>query len=53
MPVPTTSGTDFNYITARNLHPTFGAEIIGVDFSKPLTDEVIEEILIAAKKVGP
>lgn len=32
------------------LHPTFGAEIRGVDFSKPVTKEVAEEIVLAADK---
>jgi alpha-ketoglutarate-dependent 2,4-dichlorophenoxyacetate dioxygenase len=33
------------------LHPTFGAEISGVDFSKPITDETFADILAACIKV--
>lgn len=28
----------------NKLHPTFGAEIEGVDFSKPISDEQLTEI---------
>lgn len=52
MPALATDST-FNYITVKNLHPTFGAEISGIDFSKPLPDEVFGEVFAAAKKVGP
>lgn len=45
------SSPTFDYITVKNLHPTFGAEISGVDFSKPLSNEVFGEIFTAAKKV--
>lgn len=44
--------TDFHYIAIKELHPTFGAEISGVDFSKPVTKEVFAEILAAINKVG-
>lgn len=45
-------GTDFHYIAIKQLHPSFGAEISGVEFSKPVTKEVFAEILAAIKKVG-
>ncbi|KAJ5989601.1 alpha-ketoglutarate-dependent 2-4-dichlorophenoxyacetate dioxygenase [Penicillium waksmanii] len=45
-------GTDFHYIAIKELHPTFGAEISGVDFSKPVTKEVFAEILAAINKYG-
>lgn len=54
MPAPATnSPPTFKYITVKRLHPTFGAEINGVDFSNQLTDEVLGEIFVAAKTVSP
>lgn len=44
--------SDFQYISIKELHPTFGAEISGVDFSKPVVEEVFSEILAAINKVG-
>ncbi|RDL38139.1 Uncharacterized protein BP5553_05572 [Venustampulla echinocandica] len=46
------NGSTFNHITVKELHPTFGAEISGVDFSAPLTEEVFAEILAAITKYG-
>jgi alpha-ketoglutarate-dependent 2,4-dichlorophenoxyacetate dioxygenase len=43
----------FNHISIKNLHPTFGAEISGVDFSQPVPQEVFNEILTAITQVGP
>lgn len=43
--------TSFNKISIRELHPTFGAEISGVDFSLPLPEDVFAEILSAITKV--
>jgi alpha-ketoglutarate-dependent 2,4-dichlorophenoxyacetate dioxygenase len=43
----------FNHITLKKLHPTFGAEIIGVDFSQPVPKGVFNEILTAITQVGP
>lgn len=42
--------TTFSHITVKPLHPTFGAEISGVDFSSPLTDEVFNDIYQAVAK---
>ncbi|KAJ6116047.1 alpha-ketoglutarate-dependent 2-4-dichlorophenoxyacetate dioxygenase [Penicillium sp. IBT 18751x] len=42
----------FNRITVTELHPTFGAEISGVDFSRPVADEQFQEILAAISKYG-
>lgn len=42
----------FNHIQCAELHPTFAAEVNGVDFSKSLTDEVFAEIQQAITKVG-
>jgi hypothetical protein len=39
----TTNGITFSHISIKPLHPTFGAEISGVDFSSPLKVEVFEE----------
>lgn len=33
------------------LHPTFGAQVKGVDFSKPVPADVFAEILAAITKV--
>jgi alpha-ketoglutarate-dependent 2,4-dichlorophenoxyacetate dioxygenase len=42
----------FNKITVTELHPTFGAEISGVDFSRPVEDDTFQEIKAAIDKVG-
>jgi Probable taurine catabolism dioxygenase len=42
----------FNKITVTELHPTFGAEISGVDFSRPVEDDAFQEIKAAIDKVG-
>ena len=42
----------FNHIKVSKIHPTFGAEISGVDFTSTLNDEVFAEISAAAAKVG-
>jgi len=34
------------------LHPTFGAEVRGVDFSKPVPKDVADEIIRGADKYG-
>jgi len=44
--------TAFKQISVQNLHPTFGAQISGVDFSSPLSDEVFAEVLAAITKVS-
>lgn len=41
----------FNTLQITELHPTFGAEVEGVDFSKPIPDDVFAEILAASAKV--
>lgn len=45
--------SQFDIITVKPLHPTFAAEISNVDFSKPLPDEVFQEIHRAVTKVNP
>ncbi|GKT51155.1 alpha-ketoglutarate-dependent 2,4-dichlorophenoxyacetate dioxygenase [Colletotrichum spaethianum] len=40
-------------LTIQPLHSTFAAEVRGVDFSKPLTNDVLQEIRDAISKVNP
>ncbi|KAH8808820.1 putative alpha-ketoglutarate-dependent 2,4-dichlorophenoxyacetate dioxygenase [Xylogone sp. PMI_703] len=39
-------------LTFKPLHPTFGAECSGADFSKPVPDEIINEIKAGMAKYG-
>ncbi|KAI5122651.1 hypothetical protein M0805_007913 [Coniferiporia weirii] len=39
-------------LTCKPLHPTFVAEIEGVDFSKPISDEQIKDIVEAQTRFG-
>lgn len=41
----------FHHISVKPLHPTFGAEISGVDISVPLAGEIWSEIWQAVTKV--
>jgi alpha-ketoglutarate-dependent 2,4-dichlorophenoxyacetate dioxygenase len=41
----------FSHISAKPLHPTFGAEISRVDFSSPISEKVFAEIHQAITKV--
>lgn len=43
---------EFKHIQVTPLHPTFGAEVSGVDFSQRIPDEVFNELLSAATKVS-
>lgn len=43
---------EFKTLKCKPLHPTFAAEIEGVDFTKPISDEVFDEILAASAKVS-
>ena len=43
--------SDYSHITVHQLAPTFGAEVTGVDFSKPVAADVFEEIIRAITKV--
>ncbi|KAJ5716979.1 alpha-ketoglutarate-dependent 2-4-dichlorophenoxyacetate dioxygenase [Penicillium malachiteum] len=47
-----TQPTLFNHLTITELHPTFGAEVSGVDFSRPVEDDIFQEILNAISKYG-
>ncbi len=42
---------EFKHIQAKPLHPTFGAEVSGVDFSQPVPDDVFQELWQAVNKV--
>lgn len=42
--------TPFKTIKVKELHPTFGAEVEGVDFNN-LSEETLQEILSAMAKV--
>jgi alpha-ketoglutarate-dependent 2,4-dichlorophenoxyacetate dioxygenase len=41
---------EFEHLEIISLHPTFVAEVRGVDFSKPVPQEVCDEIADAAHK---
>jgi alpha-ketoglutarate-dependent 2,4-dichlorophenoxyacetate dioxygenase len=43
---------NFKLIQVKELHPTFGAEVHGVDFSKAVPEDVFSEIYKAITKVG-
>lgn len=43
--------SEFNQLNVKPLHPTFGAEIDGLDF-RNLSDEGFQEILAAMAKVN-
>jgi alpha-ketoglutarate-dependent 2,4-dichlorophenoxyacetate dioxygenase len=42
---------EFKTLQITKLHPTFGAEVHGVDFSRPVSDDVLQEITAAMAKV--
>ena len=44
--------TDFKLIQVKELHPTFGAEVHGVDFSEAVGEDVFSEIHKAITKVS-
>ncbi|GES64613.1 taurine catabolism dioxygenase TauD/TfdA [Aspergillus terreus] len=52
MHLPFATDASFSHISVHGIHPTFGAEVRAVDFSKPLTDEVFSEIYSAITKYG-
>jgi alpha-ketoglutarate-dependent 2,4-dichlorophenoxyacetate dioxygenase len=49
--MPSAAEQEFKTIQIQKLHPTFGAEISGVDYSKPIPDDVFQEIRDASAKV--
>lgn len=52
MPHATEEEAQFQLIEVTQLHPTFGAEVRGVDFSKPVAEDVFAEIHDAITKVS-
>ena len=42
----------YNHIAVEQLHPTFGAEISGIEFSQPVDDETFQEVLQAISQVS-
>jgi hypothetical protein len=42
----------FKHIQVKELHPTFGAEVYGVDFSKPVPEDVFSEIYKTITRVS-
>jgi alpha-ketoglutarate-dependent taurine dioxygenase len=42
---------NFKLIQVKELHPTFGAEVHGVDFSKAVPEDVFSEVYKAITKV--
>lgn len=42
----------FQKIQVEELHPTYGAVLSGIDFTKPIDEDTFEEISTAAKKVS-
>ncbi|KAK4938530.1 hypothetical protein LTR10_021062 [Elasticomyces elasticus] len=50
--MPHATDTEYQHIQLRELAPTIGAEITGVDFSKPVEKEVFDEIHRAIVNYG-
>jgi len=42
----------FKHINVKELHPTIGAEVSGIDFSAPMTDEVFSEVHAAITRAS-
>ena len=50
--MPHATEPEYKHIKVTQLAPTFGAEVSGVDFSKPVPPDVFKEILSAIAKVS-
>jgi hypothetical protein len=50
--MPHATDSEFDHIQVKQLAPTFGAEVTGIDFSKPVPPEVFAEIHRAITKVS-
>ena len=50
--MPHATDDQYRHIQATPLAPTFGAEITGIDFSKPVEPEVFAEVKDAITKVS-
>ncbi|KAG0647565.1 Alpha-ketoglutarate-dependent 2 [Hyphodiscus hymeniophilus] len=44
--------SEFKHLRITKVHPTFGAEVAGVDFSRTVPDDVFQEIVAAMAKYG-
>ena len=42
--MPHATDTEYQHIELKELSPTFGAEVTGVDFAQPVKKEVFDEI---------
>lgn len=49
--MPHATDTEYKLIQVTQLGPTFAAEVSGVDFSKPVPEDVFAEIYRAITKV--
>ncbi|KAH6715996.1 alpha-ketoglutarate-dependent 2,4-dichlorophenoxyacetate dioxygenase [Leptodontidium sp. MPI-SDFR-AT-0119] len=50
--MPGSIDKELDELEVRELHPTYGAEISGLDFSKPIVNSVFKRILAASAKYG-
>jgi alpha-ketoglutarate-dependent 2,4-dichlorophenoxyacetate dioxygenase len=50
MPGLTTQDTDFQTISIKKLHPSYGAEVLGAEFAN-MSEEQFQEIKAAMAKV--
>ena len=49
--MPHATEPDYKLINVQAIHPTFAADVTGVDFSAPVSPEVFQEILKAIATV--
>jgi hypothetical protein len=49
--MPSAAEQEFKTIQIQKLHPTFGAELSGINYSKPIPDDIFQEIRDASAKV--
>lgn len=49
--MPHATAAEYQHIQVTELAPTFGAEVSGIDFSKPVEPHVFAEVLDASAKV--
>ena len=50
--MPHATESEFDHIRVKQLAPTFGAEVTGVDFSKPVPPDIFAEIHRAITQVS-
>jgi alpha-ketoglutarate-dependent 2,4-dichlorophenoxyacetate dioxygenase len=50
--MPHATDFDFDHIKVKQLAPTFGAEVTGIDFSKPVSPQVFAEVHKAITQVS-